>query len=199
MWWHNMAKKYDVDFNLRDLGNCYLWQYEQAEKLKKLLKGKRDFYKNAVTDFFESWTTNVFNIDTANTFGLNLWGSFVGVKRPEYISGGQTITFTDEQYRTVIKGRIMLMNSNGSVPSINQYLNYLFPGKSSFVVDYQNMSIQIIFYYTPTAEEMAIINLDGFLPRPAGVRVNYIIVPPEEVFGFDGLELSTFDQGSFLS
>lgn len=194
-----MAKKYDVSFELQGLNDCFLWQYDSAVKLTSLLSKKQGFYKTAVSDFWENWTKDIFNIDTADTFGLNLWGSFFGVNRPTYTDGGQTIVFSDDQYRTVIKGRVMLMNSNGSVPSINQYLNYLFPNKPVFVVDYQNMSIQLIFYYTPTAEELAIINLDGFLPRPAGVNVNYQIVPPDEVFGFYGQELSTMDQGSFLA
>lgn len=194
-----MTKVANINYDLTELNDCYLWQYDAASNLKGLLSKKQDFYKVNVTDFWDNWTKNVFNINTANTFGLNLWGSFVNVKRPEYTSGGQTIAFTDEQYRTVIKGRIMLINSNCSVSSINKYLNYLFPDKSVYVMDYRNMSIKCIFYYTPTAEEMAIIQLDGFLPRPAGVDVQYVIVPPDEVFGFHGQELSTFDQGTFLA
>lgn len=194
-----MAKKYDVDFSLQGLLDCFLWQYDKAENLKNLLKKKQAFYEKAVSAFWKQWTEDVFNIDTAKTFGLNLWGGFLGVNRPSYIENGQTIIFTDDQYRTVIKGRLMLMNSNGSVPSINQYLNYLFPNKAVFVVDYQDMSINLVFYYTPTAEELAIINLDGFLPRPAGVNVNYRIIPPDEVFGFYGQDMAPMDQGSFLA
>lgn len=193
-----MAKKYDIDYELKGLGDCFLWQYDAATKIKGLLGKKQAFYKKAVSDFWENWTKVVFNIDTAETFGLNLLGSFLGVNRPSYIENGQTIIFNDDQYRTVIKGRLMLMNSNGSVQSINQYLNYLFPNKPVFVVDYRDMSIKLIFYYTPTAEELAIINLDGFLPRPAGVNVQYQIVPPDEVFGFYGQDMAPFDQGSFL-
>lgn len=182
-----------------DLNDCYLWQYEQAEKLKKILQNKQAFLDKNVKQFWDDWVKNVFNIDTANTFGLELWGRFLGVGRPSYVDNGQTIDFTDEQYRTVLKGRVMLMMSNGSIPSINQYLNYLFPNKAVFVVDYFTMAINIVFYYTPTAAEMAIIQSEGFLPRPAGVKVNYVIIPPEEVFGFYGQEMAPFDQGTFLA
>lgn len=182
-----------------DLNGVFLWQYESAEKIKQIIKNKQAFLKENVEDFWNNWARDVFNIDTANTFGLELWGRFLGVGRPSYIDGGQTIDFTDEQYRTVIKGRLMLMMSNGSVPSINKYLNYLFPDKPAFVVDYHNMSISIVFYYTPTPAEEAVIKMDGFLPRPAGVEVDWGIVPPNEIFGFDGQELSTFDQGSFFA
>ena len=182
-----------------DLNLCYLWQYEQAPHEKKMLENKQKFLKENVEDFWSNWLTDVFNINTATTFGLNLWGRLLGVGRPTYIDNGVVVDFTDEQYRTVLKGRVMLMMSNCSIPEINKYLNYLFPNKSVFVVDYQNMSMKIVFYYTPTAQELAIAQLDGFLPRPAGVDVDYVIVPPDEVFGFDGQELSTFDNGTFLA
>jgi len=182
-----------------DLNDCYLWQYDKAPHIKTLMQNKQKFLKANVEDFWSNWLKDVFNIDTASTFGLNLWGRFLGVGRPSYLDGGVLVEFDDDQYRTVLKGRLMLMMSNGSVPEMNKYINYLFPDKSTFVVDYQDMSVNIVFYYTPTTQEMAIIQLDGFLPRPAGVNVNYVIVPPEEVFGFDGQELSTFDNGSFLA
>lgn len=182
-----------------DLNGCFLWQYESAEKLKKIIQNKQAFLNKNVKKFWEDWSNDVFNIDTANTFGLELWGRLLGVGRPSYVDGGQTVDFTDDQYRVVIKGRLLLMMSNGSIPSINKYLNYLFPDKPVFAVNYYNMRMSVVFYYTPTAAEMAIITLDGFLPRPAGVKVNYGIVPPDEVFGFDGQELSTFDNGSFLA
>ena len=191
-------KVFDLNTDV-DLGGCFLWQYESAEKLKKIIQNKQAFLDENVKKFWDDWTKNVFNIDSANTFGLNLWGRFLGIGRPSYVEGGQTIDFDDEQYRVVIKGRLLLMMSNGSIPSINKYLNYLFPNKPVFAVNYYNMTMNIVFYYTPTAAEMAIITLDGFLPRPAGVKMNYGIIPPEEVFGFYGQELSTFDQGTFLS
>lgn len=182
-----------------DSGDVKLWQYDNTKNINGLINYQIDFSTENVTRFWNSWYDDIFNIETANTFGLNLWGVFLGVNRPSYESNGQTISFTDEQYRTVLKGRIMLMNSNGSIPSFNKYLNFLFPNGTTYVVDYHDMSVNMIFYYTPTDEELAIIQSDGFLPTPTGVKVNYVIVPPEEVFGFDGQELSNFDNGSFLA
>lgn len=193
-----MTKTYEVKPYV-DLNGVYLWQYEQAENVKKLIENKQKFLKENVEDFWDNWIKNVFNIDTADSFGLNIWGTILGVGRPSYVDNGQTIDFTDEQYRRVLKGRILLMLSNGSVNSINAYLNYLFPDKPVFAVDYYDMSLNIVFYYTPDASEMAVIQMDGFLPRPAGVEVNYVIIPPDEVFGFDGQELANFDNGAFLA
>lgn len=189
---------YTTDTSI-NLGDCFLWQYDLANRLKSLMQAKQKFYKQSVSDFWLNWTTNVFNINTANTFGLSLWGSLLGITRPSYEDNGQLVPFTDEQYRTLIKGRLLLMNSNGSIKDLNAYLNFLFPSKPVFVVDYGNMHISLIFYYQPTNQELAIILSDGFLPRPVGVKIDWIIVPPDQTFGYYGQELSTFDNGTFLA
>lgn len=191
-------KVFELDTDL-NLGDCFLWQYDQAAKIKSLLQKKQSFCQKEITEFWNNWLTNVFNIDTANEFGLSIWGTFLDVQRPSYELNGEIVQFDDDQYRTLIKGRLMLMNSNGSIPSINAYLNYLFPGKAVFAVDYYDMSINLVFYYQPTEKEMAIIQSEGFLPKPAGVNIKYVIVPPDEVFGFDGQEMQTFDNGTFLA
>lgn len=191
-------KTYEVDTGV-DLSKTKLWQYNNAQRLLKLIDNLQSFANENIDQFWTNWKSDVFVLDTANAFGLSLWGMLLGVERPSYEDGGQTIKFTDDQYRQVLKGRVMLMNSNGSVKDINAYLNYLFPDKPVFVVDYQDMTMKIVFYYTPTAQEMAIIQSDGFLPIPAGVKVGYVIVPPDEIFGFYGQELQTFDYGTFIA
>lgn len=188
---------YNVDTTV-DLSKVKLWQYDNAQNLLKLIDKLQEFANENIDQFWSNWKEDVFVLDTANSFGLSLWGMLLGVERPSYVDGGQTILFNDEQYRTLLKGRVMLMNSNGSVKDINAYLNFLFPEKPVFVVDYQNMTIKLVFYYQPTVQEMAVIQSDGFLPVPAGVKVGYVIVPPDEVFGFYGQDLQTLDNGTFL-
>ena len=43
-----------------DLNDCYLWQYEQAEKLKKILQNKQAFLDKNVKQFWDDWVKNVF-------------------------------------------------------------------------------------------------------------------------------------------
>lgn len=190
-------KKYELVPTI-DLNDCFLWQYDLASNLQQLMFNKQAFNSVNVSQFWNNFITNVFNIDTANTFGLELWGIVLGIKRPSYIDNGQTIIFSDDQYRVVIKGQLLLMNSNGSCHDINTYLEWLF-SEPIFVQDYFNMSITIVVFHTPTPEELAVLNMDGFLPRPSGVLVNLEVVSQTEVFGFYGQELSTFDNGAFLS
>lgn len=189
---------YQVDTTI-DLNDCFLWQYDKATRLKYLLQAKQSWYNTNITGFWNDFLTNIFNINTANTFGINLWGKFLNVPRPSYVQDGQTITFTDDQYRLLIKGQLLLMNSNGSLASINDYLNYLFPNKAAFVIPYTTMAIRLVFYYNPTPDELAIIQATNFLPRPAGVEVDYVIFPADEIFGFDNTEMANFDNGSFFA
>lgn len=190
-------KEYEIDTNC-NLSKVKLWQYNEATKLNALIDNMQNFAEENVNQFWQDYSRDIFNIRTANAFGLKLWGIVLGIERPRYQSGGQTIIFNDEQYRRVLIGRLMLMNSNGSIKDINAYLNYMFPEKPVFAVDYHNMTINIVFYYTPTAEEQAVINLDGFLPIPAGVKSNVVIVPPDEVLGLYGQEMQTLDNSTFL-
>lgn len=187
-----------INFTI-DNSRCWLWQYDQAPNLSALLKSSDAFVQNNVSKFWEDWEKNVFNIRTADTFGLNLWGKILGVERIKYTNdAGETVAFTDDMYRLLLLARVMKFNSNGSLKSINDYLQFVFEGKPVFCVTNNDMSIRIILYYHPSTEDMAVIQSDGFIPVPAGVLVNYYVVPPEETFGFDGSGLTGFDDGVFV-
>ena len=187
-----------INFTI-DNSRCWLWQYDQAPNLNALLQSSADFVRNNVSQFWADWEQNVFNIRTANTFGLNLWGKILGGERITYTNDdGETVSFTDDMYRLLLLARVMKFNSNGSLKSINDYLQFVFPDKPVFCVTNTDMSIRIILYNHPSTEDLAVIQSDGFIPVPAGVLVNYYVVPPEDVFGFEGSGLTGFDQGAFV-
>lgn len=72
--------------NTASLDRAILWQYEKAERLKSLIGAQQTFFDSAVTDFWNSYRDDTFNLDTANAFGLRVWGSILGVDRPNYDS-----------------------------------------------------------------------------------------------------------------
>jgi hypothetical protein len=111
---------------------------------------------------------------------------------------GETIVFNDDMYRKLLLGRMIKLNSNGSTKSINDYLQFVFNGKLVFAVDNYNMSMKVLLYYAASDEDLAVINSDGFLPLPVGVKVTYSVVPPEHTFGFYGSGLTGFDTGTFF-
>ena len=184
--------------NTVNLLDCLLWQYNKATKLQSLVQSCQDEFEGNVKDFWDNFYTNIFNIDTANTFGLSVWGILLGVDRPSYTSGGQTYQYSDDMYRLLLKSRSLLFRMDGSVFQINKYIEYLFPNKPILVLDRLDMSMDIVFYYTPTADELQVLNNPDFLPRPSGVEINIWIINPLEIFGFEGSGLNTFDNGVFF-
>ena len=183
-----------------DFSKVYLWQYDKANNLIALLNAKKEFYDNNFSAALEYFYNNIFNVETADANGLELFGLLLGISRPYYVNaGGDTVYFTDDMYRKLLLARIIKLNSNGSTESLNNYVNFIFNDNNEpvYIENYLDMTINLIMYYQPSAEDMAVINSDGFLPIPAGVLVNVIIVPPEQTFGFDGSGLSNFGNGTF--
>lgn len=146
----------------------------------------------------------VWNVQTAQGYGLDVWGRIVGVNRVLQVSGkyfgfdeagtlsadpfyqspfysGQTDTnnyaLADSAFRTLIYAKALANISNGSIPSINQVLLTLFPGRGAcYVTDLGNMAMQYVFTFGLTPVEYAILTQSGVLPKPAGVSATLVII-----------------------
>lgn len=189
-----------IDFKI-DNSLCYLWQYDDANKLKSLMDKKNKFIENSVEKFFRDYFSNIFNIKTANNFGLELWGVLLGVPRPQYTNANsEVVNFTDDMYRKLLLAKVLKFNINGSVAEINDYLRFMFddPEKVVFLKNNYDMTVEVIFHYKASLEDMAVINSEDFLPLPTGVKVVYAEINTEEIFGFEGSGLTGFDHGTFI-
>jgi hypothetical protein len=111
----------------------------------------------------------------------------------------QTFTLSDAIYRDLILVKAFSNISNLSVPSINQLLQILFMNtQSEYVVDGYvatgyiaesgytqyaylqdggDMSMTVVFNFTPTPIQVAILTTSGAFPRPCGVSLNYVVIP----------------------
>ena len=99
---------------------------------------------------------------TTNTTGV--WETYSDANQP-------TTNLNDQQYRLVIQLQIILNSNDGTLASIQQYLNNLLPGFVT-LVDNQNMTL------TYTVNQNSIISealLKQFLPKPMGVGINVFI------------------------
>lgn len=85
----------------------------------------------------------------------------------------QDATMSDELYRLAIKAKIIKNNSDASIDSILDGMNFLSPNAEVLrVTDGEDMSFSIEFYGNITElERWALINL-SFVPKPQGVRFN---------------------------
>jgi len=87
---------------------------------------------------------------------------------------GQNSNLTDEQYRTVIKLKIVLNSSDGTLANIMAYLQEFFAGQI-FLVDTQNMNLA---YTVLSTVALSPELLSIYLPRPMGVGISVTIISP---------------------
>lgn len=202
-----MAKITNYNFKC-DLSPVKLWQYSDAKKLQGIIDNQQAFMDTNVKDFFENLRDNVFNLTNADSFGLSIWGSLLGVPRPSYTSGGQTVYFTDEQYRLLLRARIYLLTFDGSARALNEFFHILFPDLVVTVKDNGDMTAEISILNEVDPEIAILFHspfVEIFLPRPSGVAYNMSTEPLDlsEIFGFEGMtdgggnSVSGFDNGVF--
>jgi hypothetical protein len=173
-------------------------QYANSQAIDDLLLS----FNSAMdqTENIESIFDLIWNIATAQGYGLDVLGRILNIKRTIPIGGstsylgfneagsftgfGQGIlysggtvttnfTLVDQDYRTLLYAKAASNITDGSIPSVNQILLTLFPGRGAcFVADGLNMSITYTFNFTLSAVELAIVQFSGVLPTASGVTPN---------------------------
>jgi len=207
------------DFSV-DLLQVLLWQYNDAARLQGLLERKQEWYNVEHEGFWGDWVRDVFDLRTANSFGLAVWSvildiptSIVATDDPdkpiwgfgqyrENFNNGNfaTISATNltlEQKRLLLRLRYFQLVTRGTVPEVNQFLAYLFePLGTVWVSDGLAMNARYVFEFPlPSDFELVLTEYD-LLPRPAGVKVDFITIEEGESFGF-GRYHQPFNQGNF--
>lgn len=183
--------------------NCMsslLWQYENSTALKTLLEYREQFYNKSTKEFFTDFINNVLNLDTANTFGLTIWGRILKLERPKYTnSEGKLVSFNDDQYKLLLRAKMLKLHKRPTPHNINIFLETLFPTQGlAFCQDRLDMTTTYILGYVPEDWQRAVMKLEDFWMRPAGVKTNIVPIPPESTFGFAGSGLQPWNQGVFV-
>lgn len=96
-----------------------------------------------------------------------------------------TSVLADPEYRTLIKARIVRNNAQGTTAELVAALDFLFTAPC-IVDDPGTMAIGVSIGRPLTLVEQAIVAGLDILPRPAGVRIAWIIYYYGEFFGFEG-------------
>lgn len=195
-----------ANFNFKcDLSPVVLWQYQNAPRLKGMVANQQAFMDTAVTEFCEIIHRDFLNLATCNTDGLSMWGNVLQVPRPVYQNAeGETVQFSDAQYRLLLRARVYLLTFDGSARALNEFFHILFPNMQVEVVDNYDMTATINILNEVDPEIAVLFQppfVDTFLPRPAGVSYDTNAggdVDYSKTFGFEGMtETSGFDQGTF--
>jgi len=92
---------------------------------------------------------------------------------------------TIEEQRLVLRLRYYQLISRGAAPEVNKFLSVLFADFGpAYMLDGLDMSITYIFDFKLSYSLRFILEKFDLLPRPAGVKIKYIIVT-NQIFGFN--------------
>lgn len=105
------------------------WQYDNATNLIGLILIVKNLYESAIKIPWDLFRQSIFNIEDANNFALSIWGINLGLKRPTYVSGGETIPISDDYFRRILLGRMMLTASSYSMKDIATFVNIVYGGR----------------------------------------------------------------------
>lgn len=206
-----------------DVLTALLWRHNNAENLTSLLTAKHAWYLENQSDFWENWYRDVFDIRTCNEFGCAVWAIILGVKLNFLIAPSSgpkswgfgtfnvnfgngnfglqqssSVFLTLEQKRTILRLRYLTLTGRMTVPEINRTMAYVFRNDGPvYVLDGLDMTMVYVFKFAPTPLLRFILDNLDILPRPAAVKVSYI-VSTRPVFGFGDFN-KNFNNGTFAT
>ncbi|MBS0959771.1 DUF2612 domain-containing protein [Acetobacter thailandicus] len=154
--------------------------------------------------FITDWYNLVWSLDTAQGYGLDVWGRIVGISRiiklspdlflgfdeandvteeawnqaPFYAGASATTNYraTDNFYRKLIRIKAMANLTDFSILSLNEIIMTLADGEGdAWVQDNGDMTMTYMLNFTPTTEQLGLIQGLGGLPAPSGVSASYKI------------------------
>lgn len=194
-----------------DLLKAILWQYEDAENLKKIASFKASHFEKSMVSFWQNWYRDVFNIDTANDFGLSIWSRILdvplgidippsdknkvgfgfGKKKANFKANFRrnadyTLSLTVDQKRMLVRMRYFNLTQSPTVTNINAFLKRFFWRNDSkvFVLDPLDMTyMYYVFNFNPDERLRVLLENFDLMPRPSGVGVKYRIVT-KKAFGY---------------
>lgn len=201
-----------------------IWQYRGKPKANATVKTISDEVANVYQSVVD--VGDILNIDKARGYALDLVGYHVGVNRslasfiPRKFFGfaktgqlgfnegkfyrygestGESRLLGDEDFRFMIKAKILKNYQIGAIEDITNSISFLF-GRDARIIDNYDMTMTVIIpsvVMTPF-KKYAIENLD-ILVRPVGVMYKYVIIEPAKYFGFyEDRYASGFDEGVFV-
>ncbi len=170
--WENI----DVDFNFND---TYTYQID----------------KYYIRDYI-----GLFGIDGAVGNQLDILGVLIGQSRIlDFIpTGYSTSILLDEDYRVLLKAKIIKNHWKGQIQNLYDLWNELFPGSQIVIIDNQDMTMDVGIYGNLTATIVDLITNGYIIPKPIGVGINfYFGTLPVFGFGIDNAYISGFGIGNW--
>jgi len=80
----------------------------------------------------------------------------------------------DDMYRLIMKAKILQNNWDGTLPSLYEMWNIIFPDAYITIKDNQNMTMDIFIAGLSSQIQKDLMTNGYIIPRPEGVEVNYV-------------------------
>lgn len=198
-------------------------QRNKADKIIKLITAKQQWYENNLSQFFYDWFLTVFNLTTADKFGLYVWASILDVSLlkdklpvPKSLpvigfdrddsknfkksvfgwNSSSSIDLTVDEERALLKLKAFILSMDGSRIGINKALADIFGAGVISYIDLENMNATYHISDESLKDFILFLNSVDLLPRPAGVKINEIIIGDKPIFGV-GENNNNFNRGVF--
>ena len=163
-------------------------QYKTQPKARATIDA---IVEQAVADGVLYKVIDGFNIDTAVGKQLDILGKYIGLNRTVKVNIGSTNTniLTDEQYRLLLKLKLISNTNFSSTSQIRSALYQLFPNDIR-LFDLRNMTYE--YQLSSTFNDLVnVIIAEELLPSPMGIGVLIDVVPDllklYGYYGYDGL------------
>lgn len=146
---------------------------------------------------------DLYSVLTAVGVQLDSVGVWIGLPRTIFVPTLGTVTLDDADYRVLLNAKILGNHYDGGMETLQHILQILFPSTPIilFAVDNQDMSMDVyITGGTPNSTQIALLKGGLLVPKPEGVRINFILVSGP-LFGLDyeTTSIAGLDVGSFAT
>lgn len=147
-------------------------QLMKRKRYGALVRGLAQIFFDTLT-FAES-LKHMYDVDQARGVFLDLLGEIVGVSRVlELISVSSLMD--DDTYRKIIKSKIAINTWDGTMGTLPEILNSVFPELNITVTDHQNMTVTAIVRTKLSDLLLDILNNGLLIPRTYGVEMKYVL------------------------
>jgi hypothetical protein len=90
----------------------------------------------------------------------------------------------DENYRMVLKAKIIENQWKGTKQEIYDFWDQFFPANPILILDNQDMTMDIIIYGMAPGIQQDLVRNGYIVPKPAGVGINYNF-PTQPLFAYE--------------
>jgi hypothetical protein len=127
-----------------------------------------------------------FDINSANGIQLDIIGEILNLSRRVNFepSDSSSPILNDDNYRIVLKAKIIQNQWKGTTKEIYDFWTQNFPDQALIIKDNQNMSMDVAIFGLAPGLQQDLVSNGYYMPKPAGVKVNYTFAT-DPIFAWD--------------